>query len=208
MEEWEYIVQDSFPITNSKIREVAFYTSAVFSMNRFEKLDEFYQKSQEFILDKNLKENITTQYLELKELSTGKPAPEFNLRNMKDEQVALKDLKGNLVYLDFWASWCKPCIEEIPAFKKLQEKYKNEEIVFVSIGIESKKESLQKLIEKHQLNGIQLFDPSKEKELKAAYAVGGIPHYVLIDKKGNILEHHAMRPSDPQLFNQLNNLLK
>jgi thiol-disulfide isomerase/thioredoxin len=114
----------------------------------------------------------------------------------------------NLVFLDFWASLCKPCIEEIPAFKKLQKKYKNDNIVFVSIGIESKKESIQRLIEKHELNGIHLFDPSKEKELKDAYSVSGIPHYVLIDKLGNIIESFAMKPSNPQLYNQIDNLLK
>ncbi|CAM4331274.1 redoxin family protein [Gillisia hiemivivida] len=208
MEEWEYIVKDSFPITNSEIREVAFYTTAVFSMKSFEKLDEFYQKSQEFIQDKKLKEVITKQYLALKELSPGKPAPNFTLRNMKDEPVSLIDFKGNFVYLDFWASWCKPCIEEIPAFKKLQKKYKNDKIFFVSIGIESNKESIQRLIEKHELNGIHLFDPSKEKELKDAYSVSGIPHYVLIDKLGSIIESFAMKPSDPQLYNQIDNLLE
>jgi thiol-disulfide isomerase/thioredoxin len=208
LEEWEYVLQDSFPIKNPEIKEVAFYTFAVFSMKSFEKLDEFYEKSQEFIQDKKLKEVITKQYLALKELSPGKPAPNFTLRNMKDEPVSLKDLKGNLVYLDFWASWCKPCIEEIPAFKKLQKKYKNDNIVFVSIGIESKKESIQRLIEKHELNGIHLFDPSKEKELKDAYSVSGIPHYVLIDKLGNIIESFAMKPSNPKLYNQIDNLLK
>ncbi|TVZ25814.1 peroxiredoxin [Gillisia sp. Hel_I_86] len=207
VDDWEYIVQDSFPISNPKIREVAFYTSAVFSMKSFEKLEEFYEKSQSFIQDNEFKEAITKQYLALKELYPGKPAPDFTLRNMENEPVSLKDFNGNIVYLDFWASWCKPCIEEIPAFKKLQKKYKNRKIVFVSIGIESKKESLQRLIEKHRLNGIHLYDPSKEKEFKAAYSVGGIPHYVLIDKFGNIIKNFSMKPSDPRIVNQLDSLL-
>jgi len=207
MDEWEYIVQDSFPITNSKIREVAFYTSGIFSMKSFEKLEEFYEKSQSFIQDKEFKEAITKQFLALKELYPGKPAPDFTLRNIENEPVSLKDFQGKIVYLDFWASWCKPCINEIPEFKKLQKKYKNDKIVFVSIGIESKKENLQKLIEKYELNGIHLFDLAKENEVKASYSVDAIPHYVLIDKFGDIIKNFSMKPSDPRIVNQLDSLL-
>lgn len=208
MDEWEYIVQDSFPITNPRIREVAFYTAGVFSMKSFEKLEKFYEKSQSFVQDKEFKEAITIRYLDLKELYPGKPAPDFTLKNMENEPVSLKNFQGKIVYLDFWASWCKPCIKEIPAFKKLQKKYKNDKIVFVSIGIESKKENLQKLIEQYELNGIHLFDLAKENELKEAYSVDAIPHYVLIDKFGDIIKNFSMKPSDPRIVNQLDSLLK
>lgn len=207
LEEWEYILNDSFPVINEKIREEIFFTTAKFSMHRFTKLDEFYSRSQEFLRKEEYRKEITALYLDLKELETGSEAPAFELKNMEDDLVALKDFRGNLIYLDFWASWCKPCLEDLPDFKKLQEKFKSEEVKFVSIGMESKKVSLLKLINDHQLKNIHLFDPEQEQDLKKNYSINGIPRYVLIDREGKIIDYNAKRPSNPELVSQLQNLL-
>ena len=207
LEEWEYILNDSFPVTNEKIREEVFFTTAKFSMNRFRKLDEFYSRSQEFLRNEAYKKEITALYLDLKELETGSEAPAFELKNMEGELIALKDFRGNLIYLDFWASWCKPCLDDLPEFKKLQEKFKSEEIKFVSIGMESKKRNLLKIIKNYQLKNIHLFDPEQEQDLKRNYSINGIPRYVLIDREGKIIDHNAKRPSNPELVSQLQKLL-
>jgi thiol-disulfide isomerase/thioredoxin len=207
LEIWEYILNDSFPVTNEEIREEIFFTTAKFSMQRFIKLDEFYSRAQEFLKSEEYREEITAIYQVLKELETGSEAPAFELKNMEDELVALKDFCGNLIYIDFWASWCKPCLEDLPDFKKLQEKFKSEEVKFVSIGMESKKENLLKIINDHQLNNIHLFDPEQEQDLKKNYSINGIPRYVLIDREGKIIDHNAKRPSNPELVSQLQNLL-
>ena len=207
LEEWEYILNDSFPVTNEKIREEVFFTTAKFSMNRFRKLDEFYSRSQEFLRNEAYKKEITALYLDLKELETGSEAPAFELKNMEGELIALNDFRGNLIYLDFWASWCKPCLDDLPEFKKLQEKFKSEEIKFVSIGMESKKRNLLKIIKNYQLKNIHLFDPEQEQDLKRNYSINGIPRYVLIDREGKIIDHNAKRPSNPELVSQLQKLL-
>lgn len=207
-EEWEYILEDSFPMKNTVLRENVLYTTALFSMNRFQKLDEFYKEAQIFLKNEDYKKEITEKYMDIKNLSPGKPAPLFSLKNMTDENVALEEMKGNLVYLDFWSTSCKPCIEDMPEFRELQNNFRNEKVKFVSIAITSPKERVQYYLEKNQMLGINLYDPLREEQLKKEYAITAIPRYILIDKEGKIIEHMAKTPSDPELATQLKNYLK
>jgi thiol-disulfide isomerase/thioredoxin len=208
LEEWEYIIRDSFPVTNNRIREIALYTTAKFAMNRFEKLDEFYASSRKYIPNPSYWEELTQQYLDLKDLAPEKPAPGFKMKNMEGKEVSLQDFKGKLVYLDFWATSCRPCIEEMPAFNKLQKDFEKEDIAFISIGITSTRQGLERIIKRNDFMGIHLYDPAVEKELETKYAVTGIPRYVLIDKEGKIIDHMAKRPSDPELALQLKEHLR
>lgn len=208
LEVWEYVFEEDFPVSNQLIKEEALFAIGKYAMNRFKKLDDFYLASQNFFQNKEYKEEITKKYLDLKNLAPGKPAPGFELQTMEGEVVNLKDYSGNLVYLDFWSTSCRPCIEEMPAFNKLQEAFKDEKIRFISIGINSRREGLVRIIQKHQFKGIHVYDPSQEEEVVRKYAVTGIPRYVLIDKEGKIIEHLANRPSHPHLVGQLTQLLK
>lgn len=207
MDRWEYIISDDYPSQNPKIKREILYLAGLYTMASFEDVDRFYEQAQTLITDKEKWATIDRKFKQLTRLEKGRPAPEFELKNMQGEIISLDDLKGNVVYLDFWASWCRPCIEEMPAFKKLQKEFASSNIKFVSIGIESKKESLEKLIEAQGLEGIHLFDPAKEEKLKKSYNVEGIPHYVLIDSEGNMVEKKAKRPSDSRLQTQLRELL-
>lgn len=206
VERWEYIISDT-TIKNKKIKQEVLYLAGLYTMASFNNIDEFHTQARSVITNDKKWAVIDQKFKEVTRLEKGRPAPEFVLKNMQGEEVSLEDLSGNLVYLDFWASWCRPCIEEMPAFKKLQNEFASKDIKFVSIGIESKKESLEKLIETQGLGGIHLFDPEKEEVLKKRYAVEGIPHYVLIDREGKMIEKRAKRPSDPALKTQLSELL-
>ena len=86
-------------------------------------------------------------------------APEFKLESIEGGQVALSDLKGKYVYIDIWATWCGPCLRQIPAMKELEEKYrgKNIEIMSVSVDSEKDKDKWRKMIEVREMKGIQLF---------------------------------------------------
>lgn len=64
-------------------------------------------------------------------------APEFVFNSIEGKQVALKDLKGKYVYIDIWATWCRPCLEQLPAMKELEEKYRGTGIEFMSISVDS-----------------------------------------------------------------------
>ena len=76
--------------------------------------------------------NMLQQNIAEEKLKRGNLAPEFlNYENDAGGTSSLKDFKGNYVYIDVWATWCRPCIAQIPYLKKLEEEYKNKNITFV-----------------------------------------------------------------------------
>ena len=141
----------------------------------------------------------------------GKPSPDFNYENYKGGKTKLSDLKGKYVYIDLWATWCGPCRAEIPHLQKTEEKYHGKNIEFVSISIDQAKdyEKWKKFVADKNLGGVQLFaDKDWQSEFVTSYGVTGIPRFILIDPKGNILESDAPRPSSAELQTQLDALLK
>ena len=111
------------------------------------------------------------------------------------------------MYIDLWASWCSPCIAQIPDLKELEEEFKDK-INFVSIAWDDDYNSWKKMIVAKKLDGIQLFAEDKESEFFNFYDVqsSGIPRFILLDKNGNIIDLIAKQPSEPSLKEQLNQL--
>ena len=143
-------------------------------------------------------------------LTKGNPSPKFNnYINYKGGKTSLDDLKGKYLYIDVWATWCNPCIAEIPALKSLEKKYHNKNIRFVSISIDDKRtagswdKALAKwkaMVKDKNLTGTQLY-AGEDIEFMRDYLVTGIPRFILIDPKGNIVNPNAPRPSNPALEN-------
>ncbi len=162
-----------------------------------------------------LAETVTLKTL----LAKGSPSPAFeNYENYKGGTTSLSDLKGKYVYVDVWATWCRPCKAEIPALKELDKKYHGKNIQFVSLSIDDDKshggswdkahENWKAMIIDKQLSGIQLFAPNGwQSQFVLDYKINGIPRFILIDPKGNIVTPDAPRPSEVgliELFDSLN----
>ncbi len=130
------------------------------------------------------------------ELEAGHPAPDFTLTDMKGKNVSLSSFKGKVVYIDFWATWCGPCIAEMPRSHELMEKFsKNKNVVFLYINVRDEKENWEKYVTKHKMKGIVLYANTKQSaSLSQAYNFSGIPRYVLIDKNGNLINSNAKSP--------------
>ncbi len=146
----------------------------------------------------------------LKEL-VGKPSPIFvNYENHNGSTTSLSDLKGKYVYIDVWATWCNPCLKEIPALKEL-EKDLGDKMHFVSISVDKadKHEAWKQMVTEKELEGIQLYaDNNWESQFVRDYGIDGIPRFIIIDPQGNVLKPDAPRPSSPktkELFNKLIN---
>ncbi len=118
--------------------------------------------------------------------SMGQDAPDFTLKSIDDKDVRLSELKGKMVFIDFWASWCAPCIAEIPFIKSLEEHYRNRDIVFVSISSDADNKKWKDAISKYKLDGVHLKDEggSMDGKVVKLYGVTGIPAHFLIDKSG------------------------
>ncbi|TGV01389.1 TlpA family protein disulfide reductase [Flavivirga rizhaonensis] len=156
------------------------------------------------------KNQIIEIYNETVTTASGQPSPKFeNYENYKEGTTSLDDLKGKYVYIDIWATWCLPCIQEIPALKKIEEQYHDKNIEFVSISVDSKKdfEKWKKFVKDKALTGIQLFaDKSLSADFMKSYNVGGIPRFILIGTEGEIISSNAPRPSDKKFITLLNSL--
>ncbi len=126
----------------------------------------------------------------------GKDAPAFSLPNTKGEMLALSDLKGKYVYIDFWATWCRPCISEFPHYKKLVADYKGRNVVFMSISVDQDKEAWKKMVAEEAFDWIQLLDAEK---MNDDYLVKYIPTFVFVDTEGKIIKPRAPRPSEEKL---------
>ena len=140
----------------------------------------------------------------------GKPSPEFNnYENYKGGTTSLKDLRGKYVYIDVWATWCRPCVGEIPHLLKLEKELHGKNIAFVSISVdrETSKAAWKKMIADKKMGGIQLF-AKKGDNFAKDYKISSIPRFILLDPKGNIVKANMTRPSNPQTKTFLTNLLK
>ena len=159
--------------------------------------------------DEKLKEAITTRYDKIKKLVKGQPSPTFDYENFKGGETALQDLKGKYVYIDVWATWCGPCIGEIPYLKELEHTYEGKNIEFVSISVDEKNDysKWRTMVANKELGGTQLISENAfSSEFIQDYAINAIPRFIIIDPEGNIVSADATRPSDANIKSKLDAL--
>lgn len=161
-------------------------------------VDEFRQASSNKYLNDQLDKSIAPWL----KLQAGMDAPNFEASTRDGEMVSLSDLKGKKIYVDVWATWCGPCIAEIPSLKSLETELHAENLEFVSVSIDQlkDKEKWMKFIDDKDLKGIQLMaDNAWESDIATDYNIKGIPRFILIDESGKLLDADAPRPSDPKI---------
>ena len=148
-------------------------------------------ESQSIPATNMLKQNTTPQKEELQKPHRpdpsewiSKPAPDFQVTDLKGEALSLEKYRGQVVLLDFWATWCGPCIAEMPKVKKTYEKYKDQNFQIIGISLDQSEEPLTAYIEKEGLAWIHYWDESRE--IRTLYGVWGIPSAFLIDGEGII----------------------
>jgi thiol-disulfide isomerase/thioredoxin len=125
-------------------------------------------------------------------LNRGDTIPDFILTNNVDSLISIRTYQDQILYLNFWATWCGPCIQNMPELNKLIAQYeKRDDIKFINICLDSERDKWLAGISKHKLNGVNLFAQGNwNSKLRAYFNITGIPHYVIIGK-GNILFENA-----------------
>ncbi|HZB13045.1 MAG TPA: TlpA disulfide reductase family protein [Chryseolinea sp.] len=206
-------------ILNQSKDQLSGLVKEVYHKFSFSSLIKFYSDS--ISIDSLAKEFQLVDYEELKTLSGSKsrnemPAlnlsrgdtiPEFFLSDGFNNLVSIKAFQGNILYVNFWATWCGPCINNMPALNDMIAQYSShKEIQFVNICLDSEKVKWLATIEKYKLRGINLIaEGNWNSKLRSYFNIEGIPHYVIIGR-GNILYENATEKA-PEVQEEIEALL-
>lgn len=135
--------------------------------------------------------------------AAGVEAPDFTLKDIKGNDFKLSSLRGKIVVLDFWGSWCGWCIKGMPKMKEYYEKYKGK---FEILGVDCNdtEAKWKAAVEKHQLPWIHVYNP-KDSKVLSDYAVQGFPTKIVIDANGKIIK--TIVGEDPAFYTLLDEVL-
>lgn len=163
----------------------------------------------EYITDQDLAAQYSAMIDERLALEEGRVAPEIELPDSNGVLRKLSTIRGKFVLLDFWGTWCGPCIRELPHVEALAKAYSPDDLQIVGIALEHKKvRGWINFIRERAMPGIQLYaeSQSNNEELQS-YNISSVPRYVLLDREGRIVTAYAPRPSNPKLRELLDQLI-
>lgn len=135
--------------------------------------------------------------------ATSGPAPDFTLEGLDGSMVALSSLKGQIVILDFWTTWCDPCVEGLEHLQQVSGDYADQGVVALAINVEEGRDEVVKFVQDHGLTLRILLDT--DGDVADAYGVQGIPHKVVVDQEGVI---HSIPLGSADLEDALRQLSK
>ena len=127
---------------------------------------------------------LFTTSVSVQAASVSGPAPNFTLKSLDGENVKLSELRGKVVLLNFWASWCGPCREEMPLLNKIHNKYEPLGFTILGVNVEEQSDAAKNFIAQRPVDFPILLDSSNE--VSKMYDVVAMPTTVLIDRDGNM----------------------
>jgi thiol-disulfide isomerase/thioredoxin len=159
---------------------------------------------EELLRLSNIKSNNEFQALNI---NKGDTIPEFFLVDERDSLVSIRTFKNQVLYINFWATWCGPCIANIPNLNKLIALYaKSPRLRFVNICMDSEKSKWLVSIDNHQLKGKNLYaEKNWNAKLRAYFNITGIPHYMIINQGNVMMENFSS--SAPDVKDKLDEVL-
>ena len=154
-----------------------------------------------------VRRDIEDKHTAWDKVSKGKALPEFTFSDIAGKQVKLSDFHGKYVLIDCWATWCGPCKAQLPHLEKVEKRYADKNIVFVSISSDKDRQKWVDMVTEKKMGGVQLNEPRVDCEFFTLFQVNGIPRFILLAPDGTVYDAHLPRPSDPALSALLDQLL-
>lgn len=125
-------------------------------------------------------------------LKVGQLPPDFETESLDGQTIRLSDYKGKVVLLDFWATWCPPCVHEMPSVVAAYNKYHSQGFEIIGISLDRDKAKLRNFIKDNNVEWIQIFDiDNGDDSIASVYKINAIPTPILIDKEGKIFDKNA-----------------
>ena len=125
-------------------------------------------------------------------LQPGQPAPEFTLYDLDGQPVSLSQFKGQVVLIDFWASWCGPCIVDLPDLRRIKRKAADQPLVFLNLSLDTDEAAWREAVDKHGIEGVHVRADGWGADVAKSYQVNSLPSYYLVDSQGLIVERLRM----------------
>lgn len=148
---------------------------------------------------------VDAKVKQAQKLLKGSPAIDFTFTDTDGNTHRLSDFKGKAIYLDFWATWCGPCIQESPHFESLAKEYAGKDIVFIPISTDTSKKAWLSFIKAHKKELKQY--NTVDETIRSEWAIFYIPRFVVIDKDFRIVDSYAPRPSEEAAKRLLDSIL-
>ncbi len=138
----------------------------------------------------------------------GQPAPDFALKSSSGENLRLSEYRGNVVMINFWATWCGPCRQEMPLLDDLYNRYQRVGFSLLGVNIDDDSRRAMRMVEELGVSFPVLFDA--DKEVSKLYQVEAMPVTVLLDREGTVRHvHHGYKPGyEEQYLTEIRSLLR
>ncbi len=130
--------------------------------------------------------------------------PDFSAATLRNGMLSTENLRGKVLVLDFWATWCKGCVESIPDIRSLSKKFTSQPVVVISISVDKNKDTWQKYVESHDMPWTQINDGAGK--IAHAYGIRVLPTYVVVDTEGVLAT--ALVGEGPERLNQMEDAVK
>ncbi|MBV8254620.1 MAG: TlpA family protein disulfide reductase [Chitinophaga sp.] len=185
-----------------------FITNSLAGYKTFEALTEAIGPYQKYLVTDLEKKRYTDYEKSIRKFAAGEAGYNFSGETPEGKQVSFNDLKGKIVVVDVWATWCGPCKAELPFLQKLEEEMEGKAVTFVGCSVDEAKdkEKWKEFVKDKEMKGVQMF-VSGWSEVTKFYGINGIPRFMVFDKDGKIVTIDAPRPSTPELKALLEKLL-
>ncbi|MEQ6388324.1 thiol-disulfide oxidoreductase ResA [Bacillaceae bacterium S4-13-58] len=138
---------------------------------------------------------------EKKRIDTGDMAPDFILETLDGEKVQLSDYRGQGVFLNFWATYCPPCKEEMPYMENQYHYFKDKGVTVLAVDVGEPKVTVEGFVNEYGLTFPILLDPSED--VMSAYGIGQLPVTFLVDKEGMVIDRITSGLTEEQIYDYM-----